>query len=49
MIQQLEIENFRCFGKSTLSGFERVNLIGGQKLEARYQVPLGNACFSSSA
>jgi len=30
MIQQLEIENFRCFGKSTLSGFERVNLIGGQ-------------------
>jgi len=30
MIKQLEIENFRCFGKSTLSGFERVNLIGGQ-------------------
>lgn len=30
MIKQLEIENFRCFGQSTLSGFERVNLIGGQ-------------------
>lgn len=30
MIKQLKIENFRCFGKSTLSGFERVNLIGGQ-------------------
>jgi len=49
MIKQLEIENFRCFGKSTLSGFERVNLIGGQNnsgktafLEALYlnQSPL---------
>jgi predicted ATP-dependent endonuclease of OLD family len=49
MIKQLKIENFRCFGKSTLSGFERVNLIGGQNnsgktafLEALYlnQSPL---------
>ncbi|MEZ5671983.1 MAG: AAA family ATPase [Thiotrichaceae bacterium] len=30
MIKSLEIENFRCFGKSKLSGFARVNLIGGQ-------------------
>ncbi len=30
MIKELHIENFRCFGKSKLSGFSRINLIGGQ-------------------
>jgi AAA15 family ATPase/GTPase len=30
MIFDLEIENFRCFGKSYLSGFGQINLIGGQ-------------------
>jgi AAA15 family ATPase/GTPase len=29
MIIEVEIENFRCFGKSTFSGFSQINLIGG--------------------
>ncbi|OAD22716.1 ATPase-like protein [Candidatus Thiomargarita nelsonii] len=30
MIKNVEIENFRCFGKSKFSGFSRINLIGGK-------------------
>ncbi len=30
MIKDVEIENFRCFGKSKFSGFGRINLIGGK-------------------
>ncbi len=30
MIKEIEIENFRCFGTSTFSGFHQVNLIGGK-------------------
>lgn len=30
MIKELHLENFRCFGKSKLSGFSRINLIGGK-------------------
>ncbi|WP_083786910.1 AAA family ATPase [Gloeothece verrucosa] len=30
MLQDIEIENFRCFEKTRISGFTRVNLIGGK-------------------
>ena len=30
MIKDISIENFRCFHKTELKGFERVNLIGGK-------------------
>ncbi|WP_293127402.1 ATP/GTP-binding protein [Microcoleus sp. bin38.metabat.b11b12b14.051] len=30
MLKQIEIQNFRCFEKIKISGFERVNLIGGK-------------------
>ncbi|MDM8566776.1 AAA family ATPase [Candidatus Halobeggiatoa sp. HSG11] len=30
MIKEINIENFRCFGTSTFSGFHQVNLIGGK-------------------
>jgi AAA15 family ATPase/GTPase len=30
MIKEIEIENFRCFEHTKISGFERVNLIGGK-------------------
>lgn len=30
MIQNIEIQNFRCFEQTKITGFERVNLIGGQ-------------------
>ncbi len=30
MIKEIEIENFRCFDHTKISGFERVNLIGGK-------------------
>ncbi len=30
MIKEIGIENFRCFGTSTFSGFHKVNLIGGK-------------------
>ncbi len=29
MIKQISIENFRCFGKTDIKDFQRVNLIGG--------------------
>jgi hypothetical protein len=31
MIKDIEISNFRCFEHTKIAGFERVNLIGGQK------------------
>ncbi len=30
MIQNIDIENFRCFHKTKIDGFKRINLIGGQ-------------------
>jgi AAA15 family ATPase/GTPase len=30
MLKEIEIQNFRCFEKIKISGFERVNLIGGK-------------------
>ncbi len=30
MLEDIEIENFRCFQKTKISGFNRVNLIGGK-------------------
>jgi hypothetical protein len=30
MIKEIEIENFCCFEHTKISGFERVNLIGGK-------------------
>ena len=30
MLKEIEIENFRCFEQIKISGFERVNLIGGK-------------------
>ncbi|TAH17585.1 MAG: hypothetical protein EAZ09_19655 [Oscillatoriales cyanobacterium] len=30
MLKEIEIQNFRCFDKIKISGFERVNLIGGK-------------------
>ncbi|MEG5060206.1 ATP-binding protein [Microcoleus sp. A2-C5] len=30
MLKEIEIQNFRCFEKTKISGFERVNLIGGK-------------------
>ncbi|MCK5877602.1 MAG: AAA family ATPase [Candidatus Marithrix sp.] len=30
MIKEVNIENFRCFGTSTFSGFHQINLIGGK-------------------
>jgi AAA15 family ATPase/GTPase len=30
MINGIEIDNFRCFNKTQISGFQRVNLIGGK-------------------
>ena len=30
MLKDLEIRNFRCFEQTKISGFERVNLIGGK-------------------
>lgn len=29
MINAIEINNFRCFEKTRISGFKRINLIGG--------------------
>jgi AAA15 family ATPase/GTPase len=36
MIFDLEIENFRCFGKSYLSGFGQINVGKTAFLEALY-------------
>ena len=30
MLKEIEIQNFRCFENTKISGFERVNLIGGK-------------------
>src|SRR4028119_337438 len=30
MLKEIEIQNFRCFEQIKISGFERVNLIGGK-------------------
>lgn len=30
MLEEIEIQNFRCFEETKISGFERVNLIGGK-------------------
>lgn len=30
MLIDIEIRNFRCFEETKISGFERVNLIGGK-------------------
>ncbi|NJK72937.1 MAG: AAA family ATPase [Microcoleus sp. SU_5_6] len=30
MLKEIEIQNFRCFEHIKISGFERVNLIGGK-------------------
>ncbi|WP_041933389.1 AAA family ATPase [Gloeothece verrucosa] len=30
MLEEIDIENFRCFEDTKISGFERVNLIGGK-------------------
>ncbi len=30
MLQSIEIENFRCFEKTAISGFEQINLITGK-------------------
>ena len=30
MLQSIEIENFRCFEKTSISGFEQINLITGK-------------------
>ena len=30
MIQNISIENFRCFDKTEIKGFERINLITGK-------------------
>ncbi|MEQ9487090.1 MAG: AAA family ATPase [Coleofasciculus sp. F4-SAH-05] len=30
MLKDIEITNFRCFEATKISGFKRVNLIGGQ-------------------
>ena len=29
MIEKISIQNFRCFGNTTIEGFKRINLIGG--------------------
>ena len=54
MLKEIEIQNFRCFEQIKISGFERVNLIGGKNnagktalLEAifLYNDPDGNSIF----
>jgi AAA15 family ATPase/GTPase len=54
MLKEIEIQNFRCFEQIKISGFERVNLIGGKNnagktalLEAifLYNEPDGNSIF----
>jgi len=30
MLKSIEIENFRCFEKTSINGFEQINLIAGK-------------------
>jgi AAA15 family ATPase/GTPase len=55
MLKEIEIQNFRCFEHTKISGFERVNLIGGKNnagktalLEALllFNDPDGNSIFA---
>ena len=40
MLKEIEIQNFRCFEQIKISGFERVNLIGGKNYEPHEENPM---------